>query len=289
MSGRSLLTRRRDRAVQLQNEIAKLEGDLAGDEQAAAQSRSLAGGRETQLEELAAKEAAGTLTPGEVDGRLEAIERESAAHQRNAEARERAIALRRRDLDERRAELIQLEAAGAFESQLDQVKRFARDRRAVERALADAIDELASTVEAAETSLQAEEEAREMLEELRPDGETRTVDPEDGPTWPDVDELVAFLTAGPRLPIATAEASRERTRRAAAARQNEAIVSIIRQYGSRSPTYYEHIARYPEEFQKACNEAFARAEARGQRHRASGSSIHYGEDGFPVDGKFARV
>jgi hypothetical protein len=177
----------------------------------------------------------------------------------------------------------------AFERQLAALTREGKSRRSAEQRLVELIGELAGTVTLVEASLQTEETARELLEQLRPDGETRTVELEDSPDWPDVDELITFLAAGPRKPIAAAEASAERTRREAAVRRNEAIVSIIRQYGARSPSYYEHIARFPAEFQEACNAAFARVETAAQRRRASGELIDVDDDGFPVAGAFVRL
>lgn len=290
MAGASVLTRRRDKSAQLRSEIDKLEQGILGDEQAAAQSHTLARQRETLLEELAADEASGKLSAAQVDERLEAIEREASAHLRNAEARQRAAAVRRRELEERRAELDAVEAAAAFEEHFAELKHCAGKRKAAERALVDAIAGLAQAIELTEASVAAEEAARELLEDLRPEGETRTVDVEDGPDWPDVDELVAALEAGPRKPVADAEAAADRRRREESRRRNEEITSIIRQFGSRSPSYYRHIQRFPEEFQDACNAAFARAEGEAQRRRASRTDlIERGEDGFPVDGRFVRV
>lgn len=63
-------------------------------------------------------------------------------------------------------------------------------------------------------------------------------------------------------------------------------MSIIRQFGSRSPAYYELLERYPEDFQEACNAAFAKVEAESAQRRGSPDHVQVDEDGPVAGGRF---
>jgi hypothetical protein len=219
----------RDRAEGIRRAIAKIETDAASDRAAARQLRAMAS-RDDLLDELAAQEAAGTLTRDQVDARLTEFDLQAESQRRSADARDRVAEHRERDLAALNAELAQLAFADQIAIVERRVDELEKAQAAVPRAISALVKAFAQLAEATE----AESAARDALEQVRPAGETRTVDVEDAPDWPDVHELVKALTAGPAQPARTARISSRRSAAAAAAARRSAIGDAIRLFATRN-------------------------------------------------------
>jgi hypothetical protein len=190
--------RRGDREQQLRTRTDSLRRAIDGEEKAALRFEELAAQQDSQLDELAALEAAGRLTADDATSRLAKLEATANGHRRNAEQRRRVAAARAEELERLERELAEV----PFNAKATEHAAAAQKRARVDAKFADQLAGITKTRGQLTAARKAERTLRREAERLKPEWVDFDVDVPDEKAWPDsgVDELVELLQAGPITP-----------------------------------------------------------------------------------------